>query len=209
MASNMRPTRTVWRFARITVSGLFIAAVFGMLQTGAYAETVSAPDRYRATTVNMEPAGLELRIDLLRWSDETTRQAVIAALSDADDALEQLNELPTLGYIWLAKSPVGYALKYAHREQLPDGERVYFVTNKLLGAYTPSPWRTTAFSPDESIGYSVIELELNEAGPGTGTLSIAADVTIDSQNSTVKLLRSADTVSVLESVIKLDRPYQQ
>jgi len=73
------------------------------------------PDRFTAITTGMTPRGLELRIDIRKWSDETSRTAAVAALSTRFAASKALANLPTLGYVWVGNGAVGYAVKYAHR----------------------------------------------------------------------------------------------
>ncbi len=50
-----------------------------LLALGSLAGTAAgqATDGFTATTVNMDPAGEDLKIDLLRWSSDEDRQAVV------------------------------------------------------------------------------------------------------------------------------------
>jgi hypothetical protein len=134
----------------------------------------------------MTPRDVALRIDVLQWSDETARAAVIEALAESN-AAKALAALPSLGSVWQSNSGVGYALKYAHRTSTADGERVTFVTDKRIGAYELKPWVADPAAAPPALGYSVIELYLNAGGHGAGTMSLAAEVKIDAAGGLVSL----------------------
>jgi hypothetical protein len=146
----------------------------------------------------MTPAGVKLRVQILTWSDDDARATVVAALASEGG---ELAKMPTVGYLWPTSSPVGYSLKYAHRAPLPTGgERITLVTDKRVGSYDFKGWSVNGAAPKPEIGYSVIELYLDGAGNGVGTLSLAADVVVDEASNTVSLATGAATVNVLEGV---------
>jgi hypothetical protein len=108
---------------------------------------------------------------------------VDATLEDAP----ALGTLPTVGYLWPAGSPVGYTVKYAHRTKTADGrDRLTFVTDKTVGSYDFKKW-SVAGTTVKSLPYSVVELYVDTAGNGTGNLSLAAEVAIDSATNTITL----------------------
>src|SRR5690606_34178152 len=145
-------------------------------------------DRFTATTTGMTPSGTELRVDVLEWSDDGARAAVVDALTDESEAAAELRALPTVGYVWVSGSGVGYAIKYAHRMTAEDGrERVTFVTDRRLGACGFEPWSVDTRQDDEALEYSVVELYLDSAGQGAGSLSLAAEVIVDPESQTVTL----------------------
>jgi hypothetical protein len=172
------------RFAVITVA-LCAAAL-----APAGAAVRSVVDAFTATTTGMTPADLVLRIQVLEWSDDSARADVVAALEDAP----ALAKLPTVGYVWPAGSPVGYTVKYAHRTQTADGrDRLTFVTDKAVGSYDFKKW-SAAGATAKSLPYSVVELYVDTAGNGTGNLSLAAEVAIDSAANTVTLATGGSNV---------------
>jgi hypothetical protein len=162
-------------------------------------------DTFTAVTTAMTPQGVTLRMNLLRWSDSAGRADVVAALGAADPTAALL-KLPTLGYIWLSSSPVGFAVKYAHRSTTPDGgERVTFVTEKRLDYYEFKKWSPNPPIAAKDTGYGVVELNLDARGQGTGTFSLAADVKVDAANALVSL---ADGAPQLLANAKLEpKPY--
>ena len=98
-------------------------------------------DAFTATTANMTPAGVSLRMQILEWQEADARAEVVATLAAGADAATPLGKLPTVGYVWPDRSPVGYSVKYAHRAAQPDGgERITLVTDKPLGSYDFKGW---------------------------------------------------------------------
>jgi hypothetical protein len=174
--------------------------------SGAETQT-STVDRFTATTVSMTPAGLGLRIDVREWSDEESRSAVVAVLGGEADVASALSALPTLGYVWRSDSGVGYSVKYAHRVDTAEGERVTFVTDKRLGVHDFKPWTVDGGFDGEPLDYSVIELELPDTGTGDGMLSLAADVMIDQENALVSLEIPEDAPRLLTDAKIEPKPY--
>lgn len=174
----------------------------------------SVPETFTATTANMDPEGTDLRINVLRWSGDEDRQAVLAVLTDpenaasADGDLDALIELPTVGYVWPDGSALGYSIKYARREAAADGgERLTFVTGRRLGRFAREPW-APAGTPDEALRpFTVIELRLDANGDGAGTLSPAADVAFDAANHTVALVDYDAAPTLLAEAKRQPPPY--
>jgi hypothetical protein len=164
-------------------------------------------DRFTATTVSMTPADIQLRIDVREWSDEAGRAAVVDALANESDVATALRELPTLGYVWRSDSGVGYSVKYAHRIETQDGERVTFVTDKKLGAHDFKPWAADGGASVPELDYSVIELYLSDGESGDGSLSLGANVELDRQNQLVHLDAAADAPRLLKDAKLEPKPY--
>jgi hypothetical protein len=103
--------------------------------------------------------------------------------------------------VWPSGSPVGYSVKYAHREPQPNGnERITLVTDRRLGSYDFKGWSVASPAANSAAPYSVIELELNGTGSGTGTLSFVGDVLLDEEAGTVRLNAGAGAPSLLTNV---------
>jgi hypothetical protein len=115
---------------------------------------------------------------------------VVAALAESDPTAALL-KLPTLGHIWLSSSPVGFAVKYAHRSPTTAGERITFVTEKRLDYYDFKKWAPTPPVAVKDTGYGVVELYLDAHGQGAGTFSLVADVKVDDANALVSLADGA------------------
>jgi hypothetical protein len=145
-------------------------------------------DTFTATTANMTPAGMSLRIQVIEWQEAAARAEVIATLAAGADASTPLAKLPTVGYVWPNGSPVGYSVKYSNLVPEANGnERVTLVTDKRLGSYDFKHWSVEGAAAGGDAPYSVIELELNGSGTGTGILSLAGEVSLDEAAGTVAL----------------------
>jgi hypothetical protein len=180
-----------------------IAAAFAWaLTTDAYAAgPPRVADTFTATTANMTPAGLNLRIQILQWQDAEARAEAVATLAGGSDAATPLAKLPTVGYLWPSSSPVGYSLKYAHRAASPDGgESITLVTDRRLGSYDFKGWSVPSPVATSDLPYSVIELDLTSAGTGTGNLSLVAEVMLDESAGTVALAQAGVAANVLTNV---------
>jgi hypothetical protein len=172
-----------------TAIGLVIAG-------DAYAAGPLLADTLTATTANMTPAGVNLRIQVIQWQDAAARTEVVATLAAGADASTPLAKLPTVGYVWPSASPVGYSVKYANRASEPNGmERVTLVTDKRLGSYDFKGWSVPgAAAGGDAPPYTVIELELSSSGTGTGAMSLAGEVLLDEAAGTVALQPGAPTL---------------
>jgi hypothetical protein len=157
-------------------------------------------DALTATTANMTPSGVNLRLQIIEWQEAETRSEVVATLAAGADAAPPLAKLPTVGYIWPNASPVGYSVKYAHRVAADGGERITLVTDRRLGSYDYKGWSVPSTAAAKDLPYSVIELYLNGSGAGTGNLSLAAEVQLDEQAGTVSLAGGAGAASLLTNV---------
>jgi hypothetical protein len=148
-------------------------------------------DAFTATTANMTPAGVTLRMQVIQWQEADARIEAVATLAAGTDAATPLAKLPTVGYVWPNASPVGYSVKFAHRApQQSGGERIVLVTDKRLGSYDFKGWSVANPTAQSNAPYSVIELDLNGAGTGTGTLSLAGEIMLDEATGTVTLKAS-------------------
>ena len=164
------------------------------------------PDTYLAVTTNMTPADVEIKADILRWSTETEREAVIEALQ-GDDPSAALGELPSLGAIWRSNSAVGNSIKYAHRTETADGgEIVTLVTDRRIGYSHFRPWEADIPGTDASLDYSVVTMTIGARNEGHGTLSLAAEVVVDPESNLVSLSQG-DGASLLTNVRMAPKPY--
>jgi hypothetical protein len=158
-------------------------------------------DSFTATTANMTPTGVALRLQIIEWQDAAARAEVVATLAAGAEAATPLGKLPTVGYVWPNGSPVGYSVKYAHRESQPDGhERITLVTDKRLGSYDFKGWSVASPSVTNTALYSVIDLRVDGSGNGTGTISLVGDVVLDEAAGTVQLNTPSGLPSLLTNV---------
>jgi hypothetical protein len=185
-ARNSAEAASFRRAAMSAEARLAALAVVALLGTGhVFAATPPAKiEHFAATTTAMTPRDAELRFDVREWSSDDARAAVVEALA-ADDAPKALAMLPTVGYVWPSTGAVGYSVKYAVKSA--DGSRITLVTDKRLGSYEYKGWSVDKPTATKELGYTVIELNVNNQGTGDGSLSLAADPKIDAQQKSVAL----------------------
>jgi hypothetical protein len=207
-SSNLRldASRLVGQFRTAMVRGPLLWLTLGAAGV-AHAAALPVPDTFTATTAAMTPSGVNLKIIVREWSDDAARAEVLAALGSEADVHAALASLPTVGYVWHAGSAIGYAVKYAHRTTSADGERVTFITDKLLGLYELKPWAAQAPSGAAALTYSVIELQLSGQGSGSGTLSLSADLQLDASTGVVSLAAKPGVPSLLTNAKLEPKPY--
>jgi len=98
-------------------------------------------------------------------------------------------------------------VKYAGRNETDSGERLTFVTSKPLGSYDFGGWTVTGDPHVDELEYSVIELDFNDSGGGSGTASLATGVVIDAESNAIALDRSPDTRMLFEDLQRLKSGY--
>jgi hypothetical protein len=190
------------RFVLSLMTACAMAAIAVFMVSKAYAAGPQlVVDAFTATTANVTPAGVGLRIQVIEWQEAEARAEAVATLAAGADAATPLGKLPTVGYVWPNGSPVGYSVKYAHRVTQPDGgERITLVTDKRLGSYDFKGWSVASPAASSDAPYSVISLELNGSGTGTGTFSLVGHVVLDEEAGTVTLNAGAGAPSLLTNV---------
>ena len=202
MRINRRP-----RCPFATFRIVFFIIMAAILDASASA-AIEAVETFKATTVGMTPAGLELKIDVFRWSSEADRDAAVTALAAETPEAPPLLDLPTLGYVWPSGSGLGHLLKYAHRVAEPDGgEHITLVTGRPLGAFDRERWAATDVPDPAARGFTVIELRLDSNGQGMGTMSLAAGVAVNQEAQTVSLEDYDAAPMLLEAVARQPKPY--
>lgn len=151
------------RSYRTFVGAVATAAVFSaaLAAQQPYSEadpTAKDPLRFSAFAVQMQGgmAG-EVEIAIERWSTDDERKALVGILQATTDKSSSQQKLlnalqdikPRVGYVRTPNS-LGWDLKYAHENQLPDGSRqVVIATDKpvsFLAAATQARTMDYAFS---------------------------------------------------------------
>jgi hypothetical protein len=190
------------RFALGLTAACALAAVAAFMASKAYAAGPRlVVDTFTATTANMTPAGLNLRIQVIEWQAPEARIEAVATLAAGAEAATPLAKLPTVGYVWPVGKPVGYSIKYAHREPQPNGhERITLVTDKRLGSYDFKGWSVASTARGSDEPYSVIELDVDGSGAGSGHLSFIGEVVLDEEAGTVTLNEGTGVPSLLANV---------
>ena len=133
------------------------------------------PERFTAFAISLGSATteagtaqLELAID--RWSDADELDILLGALGRSQQSLVgALRERKPVGFIRTSTS-LAYDLRYAHQETAPDGRRrIFLATDRPVGY-----WEMVNQPPSLAYPITVVELTVDAAGKGEGTLAVAA-----------------------------------
>ena len=107
---------------------------------------------------------------------------------------------PTIGYLWMGDSNIGYSIHYAFRASTPEGgERIILATNRRLGDADGS-WKPAAPATPSDYDFTLIELRLDPKGLGEGKASINTKVIADADAKTIALDNYAGSPAVLKTV---------
>jgi hypothetical protein len=143
----------------------------------AAAQTNGQPERFVANAVSSSPqygTGLQtVEINIDRWSLPSDRDRLIAALMKSpDELLKQLQKTRAVGTIRTPDS-LGYDLHYAQQTPLPEGGRsLVIATDRPIGFWEASN-RPRSFD----YPFTVIQMNLDRNGMGSGTMSYATRIT--------------------------------
>lgn len=169
------------------------------------AQTSESRIRYLATTANTSSTGDTVRFEVLRWSTDTERDQLFAALegSGGDMALQGLlQRAPTIGYIWTTET-AGYPLRYAYRVSMADGgERIILAIDRQLGSYEPQRWKLSGTEARTDYPFTILELRVGRAGPGEGKSSLNSKILADTALKSIALDNYAATPVLFQGVKK-------
>jgi hypothetical protein len=125
---------------------------------------------------------IDIQVD--RWSSDAERDKLVSALTTkgADKLLDVLVDLPVKGN-FRARGQLGWDIRFARHSPTDDGgERVVLATDRPIGFLE-------AANQPRSITYpfTVIEMQLNRAGEGSGRMSLATKVILDKKKNMITL----------------------
>jgi hypothetical protein len=129
------------------------------------------------------PVATNLDIVVEKWSSESERQRLLASLKeDQDRILDTVRDLPRVGYIRTPFS-LGWDLHFAQAIPGEDGgRRVVVATDR------PMSFREIVNQPSTfDYPFTFAQLQLNNDGEGSGTLSVATKVISTSDGKFVQL----------------------
>ncbi|MDT8397490.1 MAG: hypothetical protein RQ899_02620 [Pseudomonadales bacterium] len=139
---------TTWSFA---VTGLFAVLVLKAQAAPLVMLAGKAPDaRYEDKS--------QIRISILRWSEEAQAKAVEQAFSEYQSSHDQktfadlLEEQETLGYLF-SGAATGYTVKYAYQDSAD--EKMVLLLTPGLKTRNPSLWQTRN---ESAVPFTLVEL---------------------------------------------------
>jgi hypothetical protein len=169
------------KFRPLTVMPALMVLVCSL----ALAQTNGQPERFTANAVSLSPqygTGQQtVEINVNRWSPSSDRATLIAALMKSpDELLKQLQKMRPVGTIRTPDS-IGYDLHYAQQTPLPEGGRsIVIATDRPIGF-----WEATNRPRSIDYPFTVIQMNLDRNGMGSGTMSYATRIT--TKNNIIEL----------------------
>ena len=169
------------KFRPLTVMPALMVLVCSL----ALAQTNGQPERFTANAVSLSTqygTGQQtVEINVNRWSLSSDRETLIAALMKSpDELLKQLQKVRPVGTIRTPDS-IGYDLHYAQQTPLPEGGRsIVIATDRPIGF-----WEATNRPRSIDYRFTVIQMNLDRNGMGSGTMSYATRIT--TKNNIIEL----------------------
>jgi hypothetical protein len=169
------------KFRPLTVMPALMVLVCSL----ALAQTNGQPERFTANAVSLSTqygTGQQtVEINVNRWSPSSDRETLIAALMKSpDELLKQLQKMRPVGTIRTPDS-IGYDLHYAQQTPLPEGGRsIVIATDRPIGF-----WEATNRPRSIDYPFTVIQMNLDRNGMGSGTMSYATRIT--TKNNIIEL----------------------
>lgn len=155
---------------------LGIAGVVALLGTGVLAQTHGQPEDFTAIAIandNLGSGAGTVSISVDRWSTEAERTKLVTTLREKGPRamLDLLQDMRRVGSIRTPDS-LGYPLHFAHQTAGPDGgRRVVIATDRPIGF-----WELWHGTRSTEYPFTVIQMNIDPDGKGTGTLSEATRI---------------------------------
>lgn len=173
-------------------------AILAIAAGFAVAQTSGQPERFTANAVSVSAQygtgqrTVEINVD--RWSLPSDRERLIAALMKGpDELLKQLQKTRSVGTIRTPDS-LGYDLHYAQQTPLPEGGRsLVIATDRPI-----SFWEATNRPRSIDYPFTVIQMNLDRNGMGSGTMSYATRIT--TKNNIIELEDFASQPIMLNNI---------
>jgi hypothetical protein len=166
------------------------------------AQTNGVAERFSAVAIDLDRGNATpLQIVIDRWSFDAERERLMNVMMNKgpNALLEALQDAPRVGYIRNNNS-LRWDLHFASRVRGEDGgDRIIIATDR------PMSFSETWNQP-RSVDYpfTIIELRVNDAGEGDGTLSLATKVIPDKENNIVTL-ENYDTQRIRLQQVKREK----
>lgn len=163
-----------------------------------------------AWAVNMSNIGTgsNATVDFLidRWSTPADRETLITTMIEQgqDELLKVLQRMPSHGRMrfpaWQGPDPfkavLGWDLRYAAQDPLPDGgRRIVAALDRYMSLWEVRNQPRTVDYP-----FTFIEIRVNKNGEGDGKMSVATKVNFDRRNKVIELENYASEAVRLQNV---------
>ena len=158
--------------AAVALSGAIALAQFGA-QPGPV--LTGGPEDISASVIANNELGSGLgtvQIHITRWSTDADRKRLLTVLRESgpQKLLKELQKMPRVGTIRTPNS-VGYDLHFALQTAVGDGRRIVISTDRPI-----DHWEATDHTRTLDYPFTIIQMQLDQNGKGTGTMSYATKV---------------------------------
>jgi hypothetical protein len=118
-------------------------------------------------------APVEIRIT--RWSNRDEQHRFLDALGSEgqEAALDRLQDLKSVGTIRINRQGLAYDLRYSQETRRPDGgRRIFLMTDRPISA-----WEAWAQPRVSDYPFTLVTMNLDKDGNGSGSIVLAARIT--------------------------------
>jgi hypothetical protein len=176
------------------VSLMLVGLVAG---SGALAQTIGEREEFSAAAIvnnNLGAGAGRVIMRVNRWSSEAERGLLTKALMRSPgELLDVLQDQKSVGTIRTPDS-LGYDLRYAHQEPGEDGgRRIVLATDRPISFWEARNQPRTIDYP-----FTVIQMNINRDGEGSGTMSFATK--IQARGNTIELENFATSPVMLTKI---------
>ena len=176
---------------------LGLAAVLSASETGT-SQTMGQREEFNATAIvnnNLGAGAGRVIMRVTRWSTEAERGLLTRTLlkDGPRELLDVLQDQKSVGTIRTPDS-LGYDLRYAHQEPGEDGgRRIVLATDRPISFWEARNQPRTIDYP-----FTVIQMQIDKNGEGTGTLSFATKII--ARGNTIELENFASSPVMLTKI---------
>lgn len=157
-------------------TALGVAALAALVGTGVVAQTHGQPEDFTAIAITNDNLGAgagTVQISVDRWSTGAEQRKLVTTLREKGPRamLDTLQDMPRAGFIRTPDS-LGYPLHFAYQTQGADGgRRIVIATDRPIGF-----WELWHGTRSADYPFTVIQMEIDADGRGTGTMSVATKI---------------------------------
>jgi hypothetical protein len=188
--------------ALLAVSALAIPTVQAAGEDGR-----ALPQKFSGVAVSIgtpgNPVGAApVDISISRWSTPDERQRFLKALSGEGQsgALDELQDLKPVGAIRVNRRGLSYDLRYSNVVAGEDGgQRIFLMTDRPISA-----WEAWAQPRYTDYPFTLITMNIDRNGRGSGTIVLAARITASENGRFVQVENYATTPIQFNDIKRVD-----
>jgi hypothetical protein len=188
--------------ALLAVSALAIPTVQAAGEDGR-----ALPQKFSGVAVSIgtpgNPVGAApVDISISRWSTPDERQRFLKALSGEGQsgALDELQDLKPVGAIRVNRQGLSYDLRYSNVVAGEDGgQRIFLMTDRPISA-----WEAWAQPRYTDYPFTLITMNIDRNGRGSGTIVLAARITASENGRFVQVENYATTPIQFNDIKRVD-----